>query len=257
MTGDQHDRDLSAAFDAQAPRFERAPVQSDPIALKRLASEADFVPGMRILDAGCGPGLVSAALLDWGCRVVGVDLSREMIERARVRCAGFGNRAEFHQISLFEAALDALAPFDGAISRYVLHHVVDPAAFIKRQVDLIRAGGRLVLSDHLADPDPDKARHHEHLERARDRTHTANLTGGQMVDLLAASGLVNLRMVEESFMLDFDEWFDRGTPQDTKENVRATVLRGPSSRGFAPALQPDGSIRIDCWRAIASGEKRV
>ena len=62
----EHDRALSAAFDSQAECFERAPVQSDPVALERLARKAGFEAGSRVLDAGCGPGLVSEALLAAG-----------------------------------------------------------------------------------------------------------------------------------------------------------------------------------------------
>ena len=52
----QHDRRLAEAFDAQAPKFERAPVQSDPAALERLVRAAALPAGGLILDAGCGPG---------------------------------------------------------------------------------------------------------------------------------------------------------------------------------------------------------
>ncbi len=90
-----HDQDLARAFDSQAPKFEVAPVQSDPAALERLVRAADLAPGSLVLDAGCGPGLVSAALLAAGSRVVGVDLSREMIERARKRCAAYGESGTF------------------------------------------------------------------------------------------------------------------------------------------------------------------
>ena len=58
-----HDRNLATAFDAQAAQFERAPVQSDPAALANLVRAADLPPDCLVLDAGCGPGLVSAALL--------------------------------------------------------------------------------------------------------------------------------------------------------------------------------------------------
>ena len=78
-----HDQDLSRAFDSQAPKFERAPVQSDPVAIERLVREAGLPPGGLVLDAGCGPGLVAAAFLEAGFRLVGVDLSAEMIARAR------------------------------------------------------------------------------------------------------------------------------------------------------------------------------
>ncbi len=250
-----HDQALARAFDSQAPKFERAPVQSDPAALARLVHEAALPAGGVVLDAGCGPGLVSSALLDAGFRIVGVDLSREMIERARKRCAAHSDRATFLQASVFDRQLDAQGPFDGALSRYVLHHVVDPLAFVMRQVELLRPGGVLVVNDHLTDPDPDRAEHHRKLEWARDHTHTRSLTGGDIVDLFAAAGLREIRLIEESYALDFDEWFDRGSPVDTKENVRESLLTGPRARGFMPELQPDGSIRIEGIRAIVRGVK--
>src|SRR5262249_39333888 len=70
-----HDRERALAFDSQAARSEVAPVQSDPVALERLVRESDLPAGGLVLDAGCGPGLVSAALLAAGSRVVEVDLS--------------------------------------------------------------------------------------------------------------------------------------------------------------------------------------
>src|SRR5262249_15274239 len=194
-----HDHELADAFDGQAPKFERAPVQSDPVALERLVREADLPSGGLVLDAGCGPGLVAAGLLASGVRVVGVDLSREMIERARKRCAPFGERATFLQGSVFDPSVGRHGPFDGAISRYVLHHVLDPAAFLARQVELLCPGGVLVVCDHLTDPDPGRADYHERLERARDRSHTRSLTGGQIIDLFAAAGLSDIRAVEESY----------------------------------------------------------
>ena len=117
-----------------------------------------------------------------------------------------------------------------------------------RQVELLRPRGVLVVSDHVADPDRAIAEHHAAIEVARDRTHTRNLTGGELVDLLASAGLTQVRYIEESFTLDFDEWFDRGTPADSKANVRARLLEGPAIRSFAAHELPDGSVRIDGLR---------
>ena len=132
--------------------------------------------------------------------------------------------------------MESLGPFDGAISRYVVHHVLDPSAFVARQVELLRPGGVLVVCDHLTDTDPARAAHHEHLERARDRSHTRSLTGGGIVDLFAAAGLSEIRLSEEAYDLDFDEWFDRGTPDETKENVRAALLERPPGARVRPDL---------------------
>jgi SAM-dependent methyltransferase len=250
-----HDQELAQAFDSQAPKFERAPVQSDPAALARLVDLADLPADRLILDAGCGPGLVSAAFLAAGHRLIGVDLSREMIERARKRCAGYQERARFLQVSLFDKCVEELGPFDATLSRYVLHHIVDPAAFLARQVDLLKPGGVLVVCDHVTDPDPAVAEHHNAIEAARDKTHTRNLTGGEMVDLLAAAGLVSIRLAEESFVLDFDEWFDRGTPSAAKDVVRGRLLSEPTIRTFRATPLPGGAVRIDGIRATIRGEK--
>jgi len=246
-----HDRALAEAFDGQADRFERAPVQSDPAALARLVAFAGFDAEALVLDAGCGPGLVSEAFLEGGCRVVGVDLSAEMVARARRRCERFGDRARFDRQSIFAPIQGG--PFDAAVSRYVLHHVFDPLGFVRRQVEFLRPGGLLVVCDHATDPDKALADRHEVLERQRDETHTRNLTAGGLVDLLAAAGLADVRLVEEPFTLDFDEWFDRGTPSAPKAEVRARLLEGPPARGFRPTALPGGAVRIDCVRALVRG----
>ncbi len=250
-----HDDDLSKAFDAQAALFERAPVQSDPQAIGRLIRNADFPDGALVLDAGCGPGLVSHALLDAGFRVIGVDLSREMIERAQKRCAAWGKAAQFQQGSLFDAFPGEFAPFDATLSRYVLHHSFEPEEFLARQAALLRPGGVLVACDHMTDTNSARAAFHRDIEVARDTTHTRSLTSGQLVDLFASVGLNDVSLQEETFFLDFDEWFDRGTPADSKENVRKLLLSGPAVRGFTPTVQADGTIRLACIRATVRGVK--
>lgn len=253
--GERHDANLAGAFDDQAAKFEKAPVQSDPAALGRLVRVADFPAGARLLDAGCGPGLVAEAFLDAGCRVVGADLSPVMIERARARCVRFGDAATFLQASIHSPEIAALGLFDGAYSRYVLHHVLDPREFLARQIELVRPGGLIVLCDHLSSPDSVLAKKHQELEIARDRTHTRNLTGGELVDLFAAAGLTEIQSIEEDFELDFDEWFDRGSPSASKDSVREVLSSGVDARGFRVAPGQEPSIRIECVRAIVRGRR--
>lgn len=246
-----HDTDLARAFDGQAARFERAPVQTDPGLLQTLVQRADFKPDSYVLDAGCGPGIVSEAFLRAGHRVLGLDLSPEMIDRARKRCAAFGPRANFENRSVFDTALHG--PFDAALSRFVQHHMTDPVAFVRRQAALLRPGGCLVVCDHTTDPDPKTAAWHNDIERRRDHTHTRNLSGGELVDLFAGAGLVQISLAEFPFVLVFDEWFERGTPVDTKETVYERLLAGPPVRGFRVTPQADRHLRIDGWMAVVRG----
>lgn len=246
-----HERELQRAFDGQAAEFERSPVQADAAALQRLVAFARLPAGTRLLDAGCGPGLVAEAFLTAGCSVHGVDLSGEMLRRARERCARFGERASFEAGSVLTAHA---GPFDAAVSRFVVHHVEDPPAFLRAQASRVRPGGTVVVSDHVTDPDPAAALWHQQIERARDRSHTTNLTSGGLADALAAAGVSGIEMAEEDLVLDFDEWFDRGTPALPKAQVRERVLAG-RARGFEPKLRADGGITIRCIRVMARGTR--
>ncbi len=247
----RHDQDLAAAFDGQAERFERATVARDAASLARFVALAALPSGARLLDGGCGPGLVAEAFLDAGCEVLGVDLSGEMIRRARQRCARFGARARFEQKSLHDLQGER---FDAAVSRNVLHHVEDPAAFVRAQAALLRPGGVLLASDITADPDPERRRWANGIETARDRTHTRSLTPGELLDVFAGAGLGDLRLSEEGVELDYDEWFDRGTPAEAKETVRARLLQG-TARGFAPERRADGGVAIHVLRGVVRGVK--
>jgi SAM-dependent methyltransferase len=247
---EQHERALQEAFDGQAARFEKSPVQQDPASLARLVEFAALPGDSQVLDAGCGPGLVSEAFLAAGHRLQGIDLSGEMIRRARARCARFGERARFEQGSLFE--LPPGQAFDAGVSRFVLHHAADPLAFLRAQAERIRPGGILVASDHTTDTDPGAARYHQEIERARDRTHVRNLGPGEMVDVLVRAGLVRIGFVEEQFELDFDEWFDRGTPALPKASVRQ-MLESGKARGFEPLRRVDGGVTIRCVRTLVRG----
>lgn len=123
---------------------------------------------------------------------------------------------------------------------------------MRRQVELVRPGGVVLASDHTTDPDPAAAAWHQEVERARDCTHTRCLTPGELVELLARAGARSLSMVEETFTLDFDEWFNRGTPARSKAEVRGLLLAG-RARGFEPEPRPDGGIAIRAVHARARG----
>jgi SAM-dependent methyltransferase len=247
---DGRERALAEAFDGQAARFERAPVQTDPVALTRMVEFAALPPDSHVLDAGCGPGIVAESFLAAGHRVHGVDLAGEMVRRARERCARFGARARFDQGSIEGLAPEA--PFDAAVSRFVVHHAADPIAFIRAKAERVRPGGVVLASDHVTDQDEAAARWHREIERARDRTHERSLTPGELVDAFGRAGLSSVQLLEDPFELDFDEWFDRGTPALPKEEVRSRVLAG-RARGFDPQKRPDGGITVRCIRALVRG----
>jgi trans-aconitate methyltransferase len=92
--------------------------------------------GERILDLGCGDGVLTERLQGAGCRVVGVDASPEMVNAARAR--GLDARAlDIREIAFAEE-------FDGVFSNAVLHWVTQPDGVIDGVWRALRPGGRFV-----------------------------------------------------------------------------------------------------------------
>lgn len=97
----------------------------------------DPKPGERILDLGCGDGALTAALVEAGAQVVGVDSSPAMVAAARAR----GLDAHVMDVT----ALDFDDAFDAIFSNAVLHWVKPPEAAAAGIVRALKPGGRLVV----------------------------------------------------------------------------------------------------------------
>jgi SAM-dependent methyltransferase len=102
------------------------------------------VAGLRVLDAGCGPGIYAAWLLEHGAEVVGLDISPRMVERARAR---LGERAAFHVADLSQplTMLDD-ASFDLVVSALALDYVRDWATLFRELARVLRPGGVFAFS---------------------------------------------------------------------------------------------------------------
>ena len=107
---------------------------------------AGNVAGRRILDAGCGAGLLLEALRDRGATVTGFDKSRGMLRLARRRLGGDAN--------LQVADLDGPLPFrddtfDDVTASLVLHYLQDWGPALAELRRVLKPGGRLIVSvDH-------------------------------------------------------------------------------------------------------------
>jgi 2-polyprenyl-6-hydroxyphenyl methylase/3-demethylubiquinone-9 3-methyltransferase len=114
----------------------------------RLAYVLGFQPlsGRRVLDVGCGGGLLTEAMAAEGGQVTGIDLSEQLIDIARLHLLESGLQADYRVISAEAMAAEQPAGFDAVTCMEMLEHVPDPQAILQACFDVLKPGGRLFLS---------------------------------------------------------------------------------------------------------------
>jgi SAM-dependent methyltransferase len=106
---------------------------------------AGDVRGLRVLDAGCGPGVLAAELAGRGAVVTGVDLSEALLGIARDR---LGPGAPLHQADLSQPLPFPDAAFDLVTCSLVMHYLAEWEPTLREFHRVLVPGGRLVLSTH-------------------------------------------------------------------------------------------------------------
>jgi 2-polyprenyl-6-hydroxyphenyl methylase/3-demethylubiquinone-9 3-methyltransferase len=140
-----------ARFAAAASRWwdrdgEMRPLHDlNPVRL-RYVERAGSLAGLGILDVGCGGGLLAEAMALQGARVVGLDLSSELIEVARLHALEAGVSIDYRVEAAEQHAGTDAGRYDVVTCMEMLEHVPDPQAIVAALGTLVRPGGHVFVS---------------------------------------------------------------------------------------------------------------
>lgn len=138
-------------FDAAAPRWwdpdgEFRPLHDlNPARLDWIDARAG-IAGKRVLDVGCGGGLLSEGMARRGARVTGIDLAPEALAVARLHAVESGIGVEYRLVAVETLADAEPGSFDLVTCLEMLEHVPDPGAIVMALARLVRPGGHVVCS---------------------------------------------------------------------------------------------------------------
>jgi 2-polyprenyl-6-hydroxyphenyl methylase / 3-demethylubiquinone-9 3-methyltransferase len=124
---------LAYIRDRAAAHFDRDPLQRDSLA------------GLRVLDIGCGGGILCEPLTRLGASVVGVDPSESNILVAQQHAARSGLTINYRN-STVEALAEAGEVFDVVLAMEVVEHVADVPLFVKLAAKTVKPGGLMFVA---------------------------------------------------------------------------------------------------------------
>jgi SAM-dependent methyltransferase len=241
--GPMYERSIRDEFTHQTDTFARAPALRSAAALGALVELVPADPGARWLEVACGPSAVGRALARQVGSVHGVDLTPAMVEKARAKAEREGRaNAEFSLGDATALEFDD-ASFDGAVTRFSLHHIPVPGRVIAEMARVVKPGGLVILSDHMTDEDGDAAAWHEEIERLRDPSHWACLTPRRLRELGESAGLELDQERVIPFELGFEAWRERSSG-------------GPAVAPLIDRLLAEAPAGAESFRVLGEGEER-
>jgi 2-polyprenyl-6-hydroxyphenyl methylase/3-demethylubiquinone-9 3-methyltransferase len=117
----------------------------NPLRLQFIRRFVDL-QNARIVDVGCGGGILTEGLAKEGADALGIDLSEELIDMADLHGLESGVGAHYRKISAEDLAAEQPAGFDHVTCMEMLEHVPDPGAIINACAMLVKPGGMVFFS---------------------------------------------------------------------------------------------------------------
>ncbi|HJZ36926.1 MAG TPA: methyltransferase domain-containing protein [Solirubrobacterales bacterium] len=245
---DTHSASIRDEFAHQADSFARSPTMS---LAETLDAVVELVPEdgtARWAEFACGPGLIARAMAPRVGSVLGLDLTPAMIEKARAEAAA--SDVENVGFELGDAtALDLPDDsFDGAITRFSLHHIPAPIRVLEEMRRVVKPGGYVVVADHVTDDEGEAAAWHEQIERLRDPSHWACLTPRRLAAMGEEVGLEPDLDRVVPFRIPYDEWLNRGSGGPRNAALIERLLGEAPAAAESFGVEGDGEARLLCLR---------
>ena len=117
----------------------------NPLRLNFIQNIASLA-GKRVLDVGCGGGILSEAMAQQGAEVTGIDMAEASLAVARLHLLESGQQVDYQQITAEQLADAQPAAFDLVTCLEMLEHVPNPASIVQACHDLVKPGGEVFFS---------------------------------------------------------------------------------------------------------------
>ncbi len=245
-------------FKRQAETLSVASVFTDSGALEQIRAAIKPTMEMNLLDLGCGPGIVTAAMAPNVKEVVAYDLTPEMLDQAKKRCREAGLKNVRFELGSAEHLPFEEGAFDCVVTRLTIHHFLDPRQVMNEVVRVTHQGGKVVVADVVSSENDEEAKLHNALEILRDPTHVRMLPSREIVALLESAGLRIASQVTWEMKRSYEEWI-RITNAPERVKPLYTVMEALAKAGIHAGIHLHFDGRMVTFThqwLLVTGEKK-
>jgi ubiquinone/menaquinone biosynthesis C-methylase UbiE len=255
----EHHRLVEQQFAQQAPRFAQEGLTlTNRDYLAWMVDTLDLDPHDAVLDVAAGTGHLGRAIAPRVRCVVCLDLTPDMLHEGEQAA----QREGLTNITFLRGAAEDLpysdSVFDAVVSRFAVHHFVEPLVQVRETVRVCRSGGKVALIDLVAPEDEGEAAAYNRLERLRDPSHTRARSTEELRGALVGSGLSGIRTASRDVEVEAERWLALTSTATAKaQAIREDLMQdvfGSTSTGMRPFLR-DGVLMFTQRWVVAVGLK--
>ncbi|WP_417434733.1 bifunctional 2-polyprenyl-6-hydroxyphenol methylase/3-demethylubiquinol 3-O-methyltransferase UbiG [Idiomarina abyssalis] len=118
----------------------------NPVRLGFIENHTEGLFGKKVLDVGCGGGLLTEAMAERGAEVTGIDLAEQSLKVARLHALESGRQIDYQCIAVETLAEQNTDSYDVVTCLEMLEHVPDPAAIVQACAKAVKPGGLVFFS---------------------------------------------------------------------------------------------------------------
>jgi ubiquinone/menaquinone biosynthesis C-methylase UbiE len=213
-----HNESIISQFTKQAIPFTQLSEHFDQYGLDLMIELAKLRKIDTVLDVACGPGIVACELAKFVSHVTGIDITPTMIEQAKRM------QKEKKLNNLTWKIGDILTlPFDNSsfslvITRYSIHHLLEPQKVLDEMIHVCKQGGRIVIID--VTPEFDKVDEYNKIEKLRDPSHTKAFTFNELRNMMEQAELTNVETKCQNLEMELNKLLEASfPPPGNKEKI--------------------------------------
>ncbi|HPR98111.1 MAG TPA: methyltransferase domain-containing protein [Methanomassiliicoccales archaeon] len=232
-------------FGKRAEGYVKSASHADKEVLERVGEMCGDLHDKLALDVATGTGHVAMHLAPAAGTVIGLDLTRRMLEVAREEAV----KRSISNIAWLRGDVRSLPFPDGSFHavtcRRAPHHFPDINKALKEMARVLKDDGVMVIDDRSVPDDPEVDRTMNHLDLLHDRSHVREYGRREWEEMLGEAGLANIEVREYRRHLALSTMTWNAEPSDAKEIERVVSSLSSDLKGRMAVEEADGKLFID------------
>jgi ubiquinone/menaquinone biosynthesis C-methylase UbiE len=218
---EEHNKKVIEQFSKQAIPFTKIKGHYDSV--DTIISMSEVSKKHKVLDLACGTGILSCEFAKYAENVIGLDLTKEMIEQA----VKVQNENNLKNINFDLANVEKLAykdnSFDIIFTRYSFHHFLDTKKVFEEMIRVCKTNGKIIVVDVAIENQYTSA--YNQMEKLRDPSHTKALTFEEFDELFSNKSLSTHKRSSYKVDLELENQLKASFPNDGDEEKLREIFK--------------------------------